>query len=74
MSRQVTPLAYQVDGQRFDAYYAVTSNMLTVWNPSLGSRSAEIGGAPLTPLIDTLFHELVREGLRQRRSCASARA
>ena len=73
MTRQVTPLAFDVDGQHFDAYYAVTSNMLTVWNPSLGSRSTEIGNELLQPLIDTLLKELVRDRLRARRSFSYAR-
>jgi hypothetical protein len=73
MTRQVTPLAFDVDGQRFDACYAVASNMLTVWSPSLGSRSTEIGNELLQPLIDTLLQELVRDRLRPRRAIAYAR-
>ena len=48
-------------GRTFEGYYAVQSNMVTVWNPALGSRTARIGEVALPALADTLLLEVVQE-------------
>lgn len=61
MTRQVNTLEVRVDGRRFDGFWAVQSNMLTVWNPSLGSRTAPIDDASMQQLTDSLLREIVRD-------------
>jgi hypothetical protein len=61
MSRQVNPVEVHVDGSRFTGFYAVQSNMLTVWHAYLGSRTTQIGSAPVQQQVDTLMEEIFRE-------------
>jgi hypothetical protein len=66
MSRQINAHNVRFEGCTFDGYYAVASNMVTVWNPSLGSRSAKIGDASVPALVDALLLEIVQECTRYR--------
>lgn len=60
MSRQVTPVELNVDGRRFEGFYAVQSNMLTVWHAQLGSRTTQIVGSATQQQIDALVQEIFR--------------
>ncbi len=66
MSRQINVHNVRFGGRSFNGYYAVASNMVTVWNPSLGSRSAKIGDASVPVLVDALLLEVVQECARYR--------
>ncbi len=66
MLRQVTPVQVQVDGDRFDGFYAVQSNMLTVWHAYLGSRTTQVDSGALEQQVDTLLIELARDSVRRR--------
>ena len=64
MSRQVNVHNVRFGGRTFNGYYAVESNMVTVWNPALGSRSARIGDASVPVLVDALLLEVVQQCTR----------
>ena len=66
MSRQINAHNVRFGGRTYKGYYAVASNMVTVWNPSLGSRSAKIGDASVPVLVDALLLEVVQECTRHR--------
>jgi len=69
MTRDVTRVEIDVDGDRFEGFYAVESGMLTVWHPCLGSRSTQFSGPLARYEVDALMAEIIRiGGQRQKRS------
>ncbi len=60
MTRHVESIELEVDGRRHRCFYAVQSNMLTVWHDYLGSRTVAFQGAPTIEHIETLTREVVQ--------------
>ena len=58
MKRIVVPLAVVVDGVRLSGFYAVQSEMVTVWHALLGSRTQTISGNLSSADVEDLLVEL----------------
>lgn len=63
--RHVEPIEVEVDGKRHRCFYAMQSNMVTVWHADLGSRTAMFEGAPTHVHVESLTRDLVQP----RRTC-----
>jgi len=61
MLREVMTIDTEVSGSLYSGYYAVMSDMLTVWIPSVGSRTTRLGGRVPENAAKDLLGEVVRE-------------
>jgi hypothetical protein len=68
MNRIVLPVTVEVDGVRLSRFYAVQSNMVTVWHALLGSRSQAICGSLASSDVENLLVELYQAKRTRMRS------
>ena len=61
MQREIKPVTIEADGNRFDGFYAVQADMLTVWHVYLGSRTARVVKESLEQQVSALMLEIFRE-------------
>ena len=61
MTRQALAVSVVIDGCRYDGFYALQSNMLTVWSPGVGSRSVQLHGRAAAALAEDLLGEVIVE-------------
>jgi len=73
MDRLIKPVAVQADGTRFEGFYAVQSDMLTVWHEHLGSRTTRVAAGTIVEQVDALLLEIFRDCRHRRVAISIAR-
>jgi len=64
MSRTITPVSLMIDGHPFEGFYAVQADMVTVWQPGLGSRTIHFRRGQMKRRIQQVARELLAENTR----------
>ena len=72
MKRIIVPLTFEVDGVRLSGFYAVQSQMVTVWHTFLGSRTRTVSGSLSGAEVEGLLIELYQDRKAQMRTIARA--
>jgi hypothetical protein len=72
MEREEFSVKAEIRGQSWSGYYATQSGMLTVWVPSVGSRTMWLGSLAASIAARELLVEIVRECRRFGRLAVSA--
>ncbi len=72
MKRIIVPLTVEVDGVRLSGFYAVQSEMVTVWHTYLGSRTQTVSGSLRSADVEGLLIELYQDRKAQIRAIAGA--
>ncbi len=72
MKRIIVPLSVEVEGVHLSGFYAVQSEMVTVWHTYLGSRTQTISGGPCSADVEGLLVELFQDRKAQIRAIARA--
>lgn len=70
MNRNAVPISVEVDGVRLSGFYAVQSDMLTVWHAYLGSRTRTICGGFSDADVEGMLAELFQARQAQARPVA----
>ncbi len=61
MERIIVPFAVELDGVRLSGFYAVQSEMVTVWHTCLGSRTQTVSGGLSSADVEGLLIELYQD-------------
>ena len=69
MTRQVESIEMELDGEHHRCFYAVQSNMLTVWHEYLGSRTAAVRGPPTLEHVEALTRDVLQLRRARRSVC-----
>ena len=64
--REEVALSLMVEGQAYFGLYAIESEMISAWIPSVGSRTSWLEGRDPAKVAELLLQELVRECRRKR--------
>ena len=73
MQREIKPVTVNAEGSPFEGFYAIQSEMLTVWHAHLGSRTTRVAGSNVEEQVAALLLEIFRD-CRHRRVPYEARS
>ena len=73
MQREIKSVTIHAEGRAFEGYYAVQSDMLTVWHSNLGSRTARVPGSSLEQQVRALLLEIFVDCRNRRMPYATSR-
>ncbi|MDP9123139.1 MAG: hypothetical protein M3N82_00800 [Pseudomonadota bacterium] len=73
MERIIVPLTVEVDGVRLSGFYAMQSEMVTVWHAYLGSRTQTVRGSLASADVEGMLIELYQARKAQIRAIARVR-